>query len=110
MRSIWRLSGSGGRIGTSRLRQPIVCGAAPTQGSARCRPRSRSPQAARQHFTHQHFTHRSSGIERNDQLVRHRWVVERTYAWFVGFGMRRFRFERRIDLHLAWLSLAYSII
>ncbi|WP_146095428.1 transposase [Xanthomonas theicola] len=50
------------------------------------------------------------GIERNDRLGRHRWVVERTHAWFAGMGKLRIRFERRIDIHLAWLSLACSII
>ncbi|MGB5786948.1 MAG: IS5 family transposase [Stenotrophomonas geniculata] len=50
------------------------------------------------------------GIERNDRLGRHRWVVERTHVWFAGMGKLRIRFERRIDIHLAWLSLACSII
>ncbi len=50
------------------------------------------------------------GIERNDRLGRHRWVVERTHAWFAGMGKLRIRFERRVDIHLAWLSLACSII
>lgn len=26
------------------------------------------------------------GIERNDRLGRHRWVVERTHAWLAAFG------------------------
>ncbi|MBG7454923.1 IS5/IS1182 family transposase, partial [Pseudomonas aeruginosa] len=30
--------------------------------------------------------------------------------WFAGMGKLRIRFERRIDIHLAWLSLACSII
>ncbi|AOD15232.1 tis1421-transposase b [Xanthomonas fragariae] len=50
------------------------------------------------------------GIERNDRLGRHRWVVERTHAWFASMGKLRIRFERRIDIHLALLSLASSII
>ena len=50
------------------------------------------------------------GIERNDRLGRHRWVVERTHAWFAGMGKLRIRFECRIDIHLAWLSIACSII
>ncbi len=31
------------------------------------------------------------GIERNDRLVRHRWVVERTHAWLAAFGTLRTR-------------------
>jgi IS5 family transposase len=50
------------------------------------------------------------GIERNDRLGRHRWVVERTHAWLAAFGKLRTRFERRIDIHLAWLSLACCVI
>ncbi|UXN00465.1 IS5 family transposase [Xanthomonas hortorum pv. pelargonii] len=50
------------------------------------------------------------GIERNDRLGRHRWGLERTHAWFAGMGKPRIRFEHRIDLHLALLSLACSII
>jgi IS5 family transposase len=50
------------------------------------------------------------GIERNDRLGRHRWVVERTQAWLAAFGKLRIRFERRIDIHLALLSLACCVI
>ena len=50
------------------------------------------------------------GIERNDRLGRHRWVVERTHAWLAAFGKLRVRFERRIDTHVALLSLACSVI
>jgi IS5 family transposase len=50
------------------------------------------------------------GIERNDRLGRHRWVVERTHAWLAAFGKLRTRFERRIDVHVALLSLACCII
>jgi hypothetical protein len=38
--------------------------------------------------------------------AKHRWVIERTHAWFAGFGKLRIRFERRLDIHLPWLSLA----
>lgn len=50
------------------------------------------------------------GIENKERLGRHRWVVERTHAWFAGFGKLRIRFERRLDIHCAWLSLAAAII
>jgi len=50
------------------------------------------------------------GIESSKRLGRHRWVVERTHAWFAGFGKLRIRFERRIDTHLAWLTLACAVI
>lgn len=36
--------------------------------------------------------------------------VERTHAWFAGFGKLRIRFERRLDIHIAPLTLAASVI
>ncbi|MEK8025838.1 IS5 family transposase [Pseudaquabacterium rugosum] len=50
------------------------------------------------------------GIERNDRLGKHRWVVERTHAWLAAFGKLRIRFERQIATHVALLSLACCII
>lgn len=50
------------------------------------------------------------GIERNDRLGRHRWVVERTHSWLAALGKLRTRFERRIDIHVALLSLACCVI
>lgn len=50
------------------------------------------------------------GIESKERLGRHRWVVERTHAWFAGFGKLRIRFERRLDIHFALLKLAAAII
>lgn len=50
------------------------------------------------------------GIESGKRLGKHRWVVERTHAWFAGFGKLRIRFERRLDIHRALLTLAAAII
>lgn len=50
------------------------------------------------------------GMESNERLGRHRWVVERTHAWLAGFGKLRIRFERSLDTHFAVLSLACAII
>ncbi len=50
------------------------------------------------------------GIETRERLGKHRWVVERTHAWFAGFGKLRIRFERRLDIHEALLKLAAAII
>ena len=38
------------------------------------------------------------GVESSQRLGKHRWVVERTHAWFAGFGKLRIRFERRLDM------------
>lgn len=50
------------------------------------------------------------GIESRDRLGRYGWGVERTHAWFAGFGKLRIRFERRLDIHTALLSLAAAVI
>ena len=40
----------------------------------------------------------------------HRWVVERTLGWLHQFRRLRVRYERRADIHEAFLSLGCSII
>jgi IS5 family transposase len=50
------------------------------------------------------------GIDSSERLGRYRWVVERTHAWFSGFGKLRIRFERQLDTHLALLRLAAAVI
>ncbi len=50
------------------------------------------------------------GIESSARLGRHRWVVERTLAWFGQFRRLAVRYERRADLHLALLLLAAALI
>ncbi|WP_092006656.1 IS5 family transposase, partial [Paraburkholderia lycopersici] len=52
----------------------------------------------------------SRGVESKERLGRYRWVVERTHAQFAGFGKLRIRFERRLDIHVALLSLAAAVI
>lgn len=50
------------------------------------------------------------GIESSERLGRYRWVVERTHAWFAGFGKLRIRFERQLGTHMALLQLACAVI
>lgn len=49
-------------------------------------------------------THPGSG------LGTYRWVVERTFAWLHGFRRLRIRWERRADIHEAFLKLACCVI
>ncbi len=50
------------------------------------------------------------GIESSARLGRHRWVVERTFAWLAQFRRLTVRYERRADLHIALTTLACAII
>ena len=63
-----------------------------------CRARGIMPRIARR------------GIESSERLGRHRWVVERTLAWLNRFRRLTVRYERRADIHLAFLHLGCSLI
>ena len=43
-------------------------------------------------------------------LGRWRWVVERTFAWLSQFRRLRMRYDRRADIHEAFLSLGCAMI
>jgi transposase len=49
-------------------------------------------------------------IEPSDRLGRHRWVVERTFAWLTRFRRLVVRYERRAALLRAFLHLASALI
>jgi transposase len=63
-----------------------------------CRRRHIKPRIARR------------GIESSQKLGRHRWVVERTLAWLNRFRRLTIRYERRADIHYAFLTLGCAII
>ena len=50
------------------------------------------------------------GIESSQKLGRHRWVVERTFAWLHRNRRLLVRYERDPALHQAFLSLACALI
>jgi hypothetical protein len=50
------------------------------------------------------------GIESSQRLGRHRYVVERSLAWLVGYRRLQVRYERRADIMLAFLHLACALI
>jgi transposase len=50
------------------------------------------------------------GIDSSARLGRHRWVVERTFAWLNQFRRLRVRDERRADIHQAFLTLGCALI
>lgn len=63
-----------------------------------CRRRGIIPRSARR------------GIESSQKLGRYRWVVERTLARLNRFRRLAVRYERRDDIHLAFLRLGCSLI
>jgi len=50
------------------------------------------------------------GIESSERLGRVRWVVERTLSWLTDFRRLDARYERRDDIHLAFLHLGCALI
>ncbi|WP_231401553.1 IS5 family transposase [Cupriavidus sp. WS] len=48
--------------------------------------------------------------EHGSGLGKFRWVVERTHAWLRNFRRLRIRFERRADIHEAFLKLGCSLV
>jgi transposase len=50
------------------------------------------------------------GVESSERLGQHRWVVERTFAWLNRFRRLTIRYERRADIHHAFLVLGCAMI
>jgi IS5 family transposase len=63
-----------------------------------CRRRGITPRIARR------------GLESRTKLGRYRWVVERTIAWLHRFRRLAIRYERRDDIHDAFLVLGCALI
>lgn len=100
---------------------PLVAAIPPVRGK-RGRPRRRPDQVQgdRGYASEPHRkVLRSLGIEpvlaqrrtpHGSGLGVHRWVVERTLAWLHQFRRLRIRYERRPDIHEAFLSIGCSLI
>jgi transposase len=63
-----------------------------------CRRRNIRPRIARR------------GVDTSQKLGRHRWVIERTFAWFNKLRRLTIRYERRLDIHYAFTSIACSLM
>jgi transposase len=50
------------------------------------------------------------GIESSERLGRYRWVVERTLSWLNRYRRLKVRYERRADIHHAFLTLGCALI
>jgi transposase len=50
------------------------------------------------------------GVETSEKLGCYRWVVERTLAWLARYRRLTIRYERRADIHEAFLLLACSLV
>jgi IS5 family transposase len=50
------------------------------------------------------------GADPSERLGRHRWVVERTLSWLNRHRRLKVRYERRADVHQAFLELGCALI
>ncbi len=50
------------------------------------------------------------GVDSSERLGRYRWVVERTLSWLNRFRRLEVRYERRDDIHQAFLELGCALI
>ncbi len=91
----------GGKTGRGR-RRPDKLHADKAYDHRRCR------QACRRRGIAARIARRR--IETSQKLGRHRWVVERTFAWINRYRRLITRYERRSDIHHALAALACSLI
>ena len=112
---------SGANIHDSRMLEPLLDAIPPLRGK-RGRPRHRPGKLhadkgydyprCRRACTRRSIKHRIArkGIKSSSHLGKHRWVVERTFAWPSRFRRLTVRYERRADIHLPFTTLACAII
>ena len=50
------------------------------------------------------------GKDTSERLGRHRWVVERTLAWMARHRRLLVRYERRADIHEAFVHLGCALM
>jgi transposase len=100
---------------------PLVDGTGPVRGKVG-RPRKRAERLlADRGYDHDKYRRElwRRGVkpviarretEHGSGLGCERWVVERTFAWLHNFRRLRTRYERRGELHLAFLHLGCAVI
>jgi transposase len=106
----------------SKLAEATLDAVPPVSGGRRGRPRRRPKKLhadkayrgrpVRQVLRKRGITPRIArpGIDSSKRLGRHRWVVERTLAWMARFRRLVVRYERRADIHLAFVTLAAALV
>lgn len=100
---------------------PLVGGIEPVRGKVG-RPRQRVDRLlADRGYDHDKYRRelRRRGVkpiiarrqsEHGSGLGTERWVVERTFAWLHNFRRLRTRYERRAELHLAFMQLGCAVV
>jgi IS5 family transposase len=89
----------------------LLAGAQAAQQAA-CLPKAYDFPRCRKALRKRSITPRIArrGIESSEKLGRYRWVVERTLSWLNRFRRLKVRYERRDDVHQAFLDLGCALI
>jgi transposase len=100
---------------------PLIDGVGPVAGK-NGRPRQRSERVlADRGYDHDKYRRElrrrgvkpviaKRGADHGTGLGRKRWVVERTFAWLHNLRRLRIRYERRSEIHLAFMLLGCAVI
>jgi IS5 family transposase len=105
----------------SRMLAPVLDAVRPIRqcrGRPRCRPKKLHADKAYDHAACRQACRKRKivpriarrGVDGSERLGRHRWIVERTLAWFARFRRLAVRYERRADIHEAFHHLAAAVI
>ncbi|MFH5927496.1 IS5 family transposase [Roseomonas xinghualingensis] len=113
---------SGANCHDSRMLAPTLDAVPPIRtghrGRPRCRPgklhadKAYDHRRCRQECRARGITSRIArrGLESSIHLGRHRWIVERTFAWLARYRRLTIRYERRANIHLAFTTLACALV
>lgn len=106
----------------SRVLAPLLDAIEPVRTGRRGRPRCRPDKLhadkgydyrrCREACTQRSIQHRIArrGVHSNARLGRHRWTVERTFAWLARYRRLTIRYERLVETHRAFLQLGCALI
>jgi transposase len=112
---------TGGNVNDVTQTLPLVDGIPPVRGKpGRPRRRPKRLLGDRAYHSKKHRRElRARGIQakiakpktpHGSGLGRERWVVERTLSWLHQYRRLRVRYERRDDIHEAFLAIGASLI
>ena len=113
---------SAANVHDSRMMLAAVDGIEPIRSCRRGRPRKRPQKLPadkaydsaplRAELRRRGITPRIArkGIASSERLGRYRWVVERMGAWLNRYRRLKVRYERRDDIHQAFLELGCALI
>ena len=98
------------RAGAARARQgrPAAPTTRPAHRRPRLRPRQVPPPAPAARGIKPEIARRKT--EHGSGLGRYRWVVERTFAWLHQFKRLLVRYDRRAEIHEAFLALGCCLV